>query len=127
LIEDYFQHMELLIASDPVVHLPRVTYDKRSATVGFIRGELIFLDGSQLHFREYVHVLPTVERYAYAYHYQSSATILIFRYDNTPHSPTLPNFPHHKHVNDETNVVSVNAPDLQTVLTEIRKLVTYSV
>jgi len=36
----------------------------------------------------------------------------------------LPNFPHHKHVGEEENVVSATPPDLAAVLKEIELLVT---
>jgi hypothetical protein len=36
----------------------------------------------------------------------------------------LPNFLHHKHEGNESNVASAFLPDLQTVLAEIQKLMT---
>jgi hypothetical protein len=33
----------------------------------------------------------------YRYHFQDQNNRLVFRYDNTPHFPNLPSFPHHKH------------------------------
>ncbi len=123
MIEEYFRSLEALIAQTRIVIAETVTYDKRSTTIGFIRGELFFLDGSRLHLREYISVQPTVDRYTYSYHYQAPDGSLIFRYDNTPHFPNLANFPHHKHVGDEMNVISVHAPELQVVLAEIQKIV----
>ena len=29
---------------------------------------------------------------------------LIHRWDNTPHHPQIPTFPHHQHIDDELNV-----------------------
>ena len=37
--------------------------------------------------------------------------------------PDLHNFPHHKHVGDESNVVSVDPHDLTSVLKEIESLI----
>jgi hypothetical protein len=82
-----------------------------------------FLDNSRLHFREFVNTESGIERFAYSYHYQSPGGEMIFRYDNTNHFPRLSNFPHHKHVGVESNVVSANAPDLAAVLKEIELLV----
>ncbi|HXH08554.1 MAG TPA: DUF6516 family protein [Alphaproteobacteria bacterium] len=62
----------------------------------------------------------------YAYHYQRRDGTFVFRYDNTPHFPTLPTFPHHKHECNESNVVSASPPDLQAVLTEIQGLLAAS-
>ena len=47
---------------------------------------------------------------------------IIFRYDDAPHFPSLPNAPHHKHVG-ETDVVSSESPDLQSVLKEIETII----
>jgi hypothetical protein len=124
LIEDYFRQVETLIATASIVHSSSITYDKRSTYIGFIRGEIYFLDGSQLHLREFVNVEHGVERYMYAYHYQRPDGTLVFRYDNTPHFPALPSFPHHKHEGSEANVVAASSPDLQIILTEIQGLIT---
>jgi hypothetical protein len=126
LIEDYFRQVDALITGTSIVHSSSMTYDKRSTYIGFIRGNIYFLDGSVLHLREFVNVQHGIERYMYAYHYQRPDDTFIFRYDNTPHFPTLPAFPHHKHEGNEANVASASPPDLQTVLTEIQRLLAAS-
>jgi len=126
LIEDYFQSVETLLAAARIVHSSSVTYDKRSTSIGFLRGTLYFLDGSQLHLREFVNVEYGVERYMYAYHYQRADGALVFRYDNTPHFPALPTFPHHKHEMSDANVMAASPPDLQAILTEIQSLIEIS-
>jgi hypothetical protein len=123
LIEDYFRQVATLIATASIIHSSSITYDKRSASIGFIRGNIYFLDGSLLHLREFVNVEHGIERYMYAYHYQRPDGTLVFRYDNTPHFPTLPTFPHHKHETSEANVVAASLPDLWTILIEIQRLV----
>ena len=126
MIESYFRAIETLIAGSGIVHSTAITYDKRSTHVGFIRGEVHFLDGSRLHVREFVNVEQDVDRYMYAYHYQRLDGTLVFRYDNTLHFPDLVNSPHHKHVGSETDVVSADPADLSQVLAEIRDLVVIS-
>jgi hypothetical protein len=122
LIEDYFRRIETLVADASIVRFFNITYDKRSASIGFIRGSIYFLDGSLLHLREFVDVEYGSERYMYAYHYQRPDGTLVFRYDNTPHFPHLPTLPHHKHEGSETHVVAAGPVDLEAVLTEIRGL-----
>jgi hypothetical protein len=122
LIEDYFRHIETRIAGARIIRFFNITYDKRSAYIGFIRGSIYFLDGSLLHLREFVDVEHAIERYIYAYHYQGLDGVLVFRYDNTPHFPHLPTFPHHKHAGSASHVVSANPIDLEAVLAEIRGL-----
>jgi hypothetical protein len=48
-----------------------------------------------------------------------------FRYDDTPHFPALPSFPHHKHLSDATTVVASDAPALPQVLAEIETLTSH--
>ncbi|MCL4396701.1 MAG: DUF6516 family protein, partial [Chloroflexi bacterium] len=94
---------------------------RETTQCGEMRGDLHLIDGSLLHFREYVRQrrdLPA-ERYTYVYHYQNPDGTLIFRYDNTAHFPTLGNFPHHKHQGAESSVISSGALDLVSVLAEI--------
>jgi uncharacterized protein DUF6516 len=122
LIEDSFRRIEALVADTSIVRFFNITYDKRSTSIGFIRGSIHFLDGSLLHLREFVDVEYGSERYMYAYHYQRPDGALVFRYDNTPHFSHLATFPHHKHEGSETHVVAAGPVDLEAVLTEIRGL-----
>ncbi len=119
MIERYFRDIDRLLANSSVIHATSLNFDKRSTYVGFIRGEIYFLDGSRLHVREFVNVERGIERYSYAYHYQSADGSLVFRYDNTTHFPNLATFPHHKHVGSETQVIPAEAIDLPGVLAEI--------
>jgi len=65
IIEDYFGQTQALIASSTIVHSSSITYDKRSAYVGFIKGEIYLIDGSVLHLREFVNVQHGAERFMY--------------------------------------------------------------
>jgi len=123
LIDDYSQAIRDTIEASRAVHSSSVTYDKRTSYVGFIRGTILLLDGSTLHFREFIDVETAVERYTYAYQYQRDDE-LVFRYDNTEHHRKLklPTFPHHKHDGSDTNVIAAQAPTLAAVLEEIENL-----
>lgn len=99
-----------------------MAYDKRTPHIGFVQGSLYFADGSVLHLREYVNVQNAIERYMYVYQYQDRNGILLFRYDNSPHFPQLPTFPHHKHDGSESNVTNATPTHLGAVLDEIRSL-----
>ena len=124
MIEDYFRHIASCTASADIVHSSSITYDKRSSYVGVVRGNIYFLDGSLLHLREFINVQHGIERYMYVYQYQSQTGVFIFRYDNTPHFPDLPTFPHHKHDGNETSVMATIPPDLQAVFAEVRRYMT---
>ena len=124
-IDRYFQAMGDVIAQCLVLQTFKISYEKRGADAGMVRGELTFVDGTILHFREYVEVETQVVRLMYTYHYMDAHNQLIFRYDNTGHHRKLglPTYPHHKHQGAEDNVVPSSAPDLAEVLEEITRRV----
>ncbi|MGD1805265.1 toxin-antitoxin system TumE family protein [Dapis sp. BLCC M126] len=121
LIKDYIQEIREVINSCSLVTSFSITSDERGDYRGFIVGEISFIDGSILYWREFVNVKTIINRGMYAYQYMTASKNLIFRYDNTRHHKklNLPNFPHHKHDGSEDNVISSNAPTLVEVLQEI--------
>jgi len=123
MIEEYFESIKTLLQSTSLAQPPKVNYDRRDKEIGFLRGDLIFKDGSHLHFREFVQVKrgQPVNRYIYTFQYMRADETMIFRYDDADHFPKLPSAPHHKHVG-ENDIVAANAPDLEFVLKEIEFL-----
>lgn len=124
-VETYFQQIQDVLANCRVLQASNVTYDKRGAYEGMLRGELYFIDGSILHFREAIDTELTIDRLMYVYQYMEPTRTLIFRYDNTGHHKqlNLPTYPHHKHDGGEDNVIASSAPDLTAILWEIESLV----
>lgn len=124
-IEDYFHQIQHIIESCRVLRASNVVYDKRGTYEGLIRGELYFVDGSVLHFREMIDVEMRIDRLMYTYQYMTVTKTLIFRYDNTGHHKrlNLSTYPHHKHENSEENIVASPAPELIVVLNEVERLV----
>lgn len=53
----------------------------------------------------------------YRYHFQDEQNNLIFRYDNTPHFPDLPSYPHHKHL--PNRVISCQQPNITLVMQDV--------
>ncbi len=128
LIETYFQQLRDAIAICRGLQASNITYDKRGTHEGLLRGELYFIDGSVLHFREVIDAELTIDRLMYVYQYMTARKTLIFRYDNTGHHKrlNLPSYPHHKHEGSENNVIASQAPDLIAVLREVESLVQLS-
>jgi hypothetical protein len=62
-----------------------------------LRIRVRFYNGCLLQLNEAVIFKTKLEHLGYRYHFQDENSQLIFRYDNTPHFPELPNFPHNKH------------------------------
>ena len=58
----------------------------------------------------------TITHLGYRYHLQDRKNNLVFRYDNTPHYPDIPSFPHHKHLPNK--VVGVEQPSVREVIEE---------
>ena len=84
----------------------------------FCKGALVFRDGSELHFKEFIDTEAGITKYKYGYHYQK-ADSMIFRYDNHPH-PARKDIPYcHKHVSTEENMISASIPDLEDILKEV--------
>jgi hypothetical protein len=120
-IDLYVRVLAEALAASPIVRSSTILTDKRTLQSGLIRGDVYFPDGSRLHFRELLEAEATASRLMYSYHYLKADGTLIFRYDDTPHHSHLPGYPHHKHVGDESSVVSADPPGLESVLQEIQQ------
>jgi hypothetical protein len=121
IIDAYVQDLMAALIASPIVESHQVAFERRSPTAGYLRGDVRLLDGSSLHFREYVNTASGVERFTYVYHYRRADGAFVFRYDNTPHFRDLPGYPHHKHEGEEGRVVSSRPLDLAAVLKEIEE------
>jgi hypothetical protein len=90
--------LQTLLAATPFVTATSLSYEERPPTAGLIKGWLVFADGSQLDFKEFLLTRPTLQVIKYGYHYRAGQRLL-FRYDNAndPAARHLPTFPHHKH------------------------------
>jgi hypothetical protein len=90
--------------------------DYRTDYLGFIQGNLDFIDNSSLFFKEYIDLQGSPSKISYSFHYQDHHNNLIFRYDNAKHKPDL-GYLHHKHINNE--IIASTIPTLEQVLMEI--------
>jgi hypothetical protein len=122
-IDAYFARIQEVIASSALVIQSDAQFGKRGEETGYIRGNLIFRDGTLLHFREYIDLEDGLERLMYSYHYMDAAQQIRFRYDNVEHHSHIATFPHHKHDGSEENVVESTAPMFAQVLAEIEGLI----
>ena len=124
LIETYFEKIRKLLTNSSMIQTFELDTEKRTESLGFIRGNITFIDGSRLYIREFVEVEISINRGKYSYHYINQKGDLIFRYDNAPHHQKLnfPSFPHHKHDRHEDNIVSSKAPFLEEVFQEIEDM-----
>ncbi len=108
---------------EPLISSVSLHMDQRGPTRLVLKGTIIFINGTKLHFLEYISVEDNIlERIVYWFHYVKPDNKLIFRYDNAPHHPELETFPHHKHLANGT-VVASEEQTLPRVLDEIKALV----
>jgi glycogen debranching enzyme len=89
LIDNYFENIRNILTKFPLINNFELETEKRSETLGFIRGNAYFNDGSLLHIREFVDIETSINRGKYTYQYMSKEGDLIFRYDNAPHHQKL--------------------------------------
>jgi hypothetical protein len=117
-LERYFTEVESAVAQLPAY---AESYIEEILTVERtnLRIRLRFENGALLEINEALIIENgELKTLGYRYHLQSADNKLLFRYDNTPHFPDLPSFPHHKHLRDA--VVASSKPDLLDVLKEAK-------
>ena len=100
MISDYIFRLKGMIERLPCVLSDTLIIDNRGDVVLYLKGEIVFTNHCELHFKEYFVSGPEFKKIAYSYHYQDAKNELIFRYDNAEHHPDLETFPHHKHIGD---------------------------
>jgi hypothetical protein len=119
-IESYLAHLRTVLdryTSTPFVLHIKSDFETRPGGQCHLFGEVLFKDGSTLHFREFLDTTPQgIERLMYSYHYQDTENRLVFRYDNARHRPPLATGAHHKHVPEGIQIVS--SPTFEEVLEE---------
>ncbi len=117
-ITEYFRQIDQVISDNPAIISKEILFDQRTKYIGFIKGTLVFRDGSELRFKKFIDTEERITKYKYGYHYQKGDR-LIFRYDNHPY-PSKKGAPsHHKHVSNEDIPIPANIPDLEDVLKEL--------
>jgi hypothetical protein len=106
---------ELITSYDDIIAVAELEEFEVTLNEGFIGGTVIFIDGSRLHFLEYIGVTNKIPvKLKYRYHYEDAEGDTVFRYDRAPHHRNIATFPHHEHVGD--NVLPSREPSLSTVL-----------
>ena len=80
-LNDYVTALQGLLAATPFITATALSYEERPPSAGLIKGTLVFTDGSQLDFKEFLLTQPTLHVIKYGYHYRMGNR-LVFRYDN---------------------------------------------
>ena len=112
---DYFDQIDQLLESYPNVYVENYNAIILSSERANLKLRLRFYFKYLLSISEALVVADDqIAVIDYRYHFQDGQTNLIFRYDNTPHFPSLSSVPHHKHLADR--VVSSDQPSIAMVI-----------
>ena len=120
IINEYLAGLYSLIDELPFTLLTNIHPENRGEVALYIKGEIIFVDRSEFHFKEYFIAIPELNKLAYSYHYQKHDKELIFRYDNAGHYREIETSPYHKHVHNE--VLNSANMEIKTVIDEIIRI-----
>ena len=113
----YLVRVERAILQCHNAYVERYTEEILTSERASLRIRLRFEQGHLLEINEAVVIVNgKLVPLDYRYHCQNEQNQLIFRYDNTPHFPDLPSFPHHKHLPNQ--VIASDQPDIEQVVLE---------
>lgn len=82
---------------------------------------LIFADGSRLIVHSWLEIADEVQEHDYAYVYLDAQGNRVFQYDDAPHHPGLPGYPHHMHKGRNPSPILI-APGRWTCFTSTSSL-----
>jgi hypothetical protein len=123
---EYLDAIKERLLTDAIVSRFDVIRERHTATDGHLRARLTLTDDSLLEFSEYAQRSPDdrIEIVTYSYHWADANGDLIRRWDNTPHFPDLPGFPHHIHDGSSGTVSPGQPVNFFIVLDEIARHLT---
>ena len=123
-IVEYLDAIKERLLTEPLVSSFRVIRERATLTDGHLRARLALANGSQLEFSEYVQRSSEgqINVVTYSYHWANADGDLVRRWDNTPHFPNMPDFPHHIHDGRTGTVVPGQPMSIFAVLDEIARL-----
>lgn len=123
---EYLENIKERLLLDPVVTDFYIVRERMTSTDGHLRARLSLSDGSSLEFSEYFQCTSEehIQVITYSYHWADAGHSLLIRWDNTPHFPNLPGFPHHLHDGTTGTVQSSHPMSIFIVLDEIAQRLT---
>ncbi len=106
--QDYLTEIKTKLIASPIINTITIVKERALSDQGYFRVRLTLSNGDFLELVEFFKVKGDkciTETYRYQW-MDASQTQLRKRWDNVEHFPNLPNFPHHVHVDEESNVSS---------------------
>jgi len=94
----YYLKVEALLNEFSFIMHFSIDFDEITDTIGYIKGKLELINGSELFFFEFIEIQNNVPvLIKYKYQWQSSEGSLLNRWDNAPHHREINTFPDHVH------------------------------
>lgn len=119
-LKEYVGHILSSISANPYVESQTISCQERPPDAAYLSGLVAFIDGSQLHIKEFILFGTAGARIAkYGYNYLDKDGSLVFRYDNAldPMARDLSSYPEHRHTKE--GLSSAKRPLFEEVLEEI--------
>lgn len=119
---EYIESVRELLLTSPIVESFHIVRQRVTSFDGHMRARLILLDGL-LEFSEYFQRTAggPVQVVTYSYQWLDADNRLIRRWDNTPHFPDLPGYPHHIHDEVAGAVIPGEPVDIFSVLEHVTR------
>jgi len=123
---EYLDSVKERLLTDPLVAEFHIRRERHTLVDAHLRVRASLADGSLLEFSEYVE--RTLEGWmqvtVYSYHWERADGKLLCRWDNTPHFPNLPGYPHHVHDGRAGATLAGKPMDVFAVLDYIQQAIT---
>ncbi len=122
-ISEYFKAIKTHLLAELLVENFQIVKERSAESDGHIRVRMTLSGNYPMEFSEYVQLLPngSIRVITYSYHCADTDGNLIVRWDNAPHFPDLPGFPHHRHIGASGTAESGEPMDIFSVLKDIRQ------
>ena len=108
---------ELIDSFSHIIESYVVLKDRESPKITELKIRVVFVDQSILEYTE-INVIQLTKR-KYSFQWMRPDFQLLVRWDNALHHPHIATHPHHKHVDEEKNILKSAEMTLEMVLQEI--------
>jgi hypothetical protein len=126
--EDYLTAIKVKLIASSVVKSFTIVKERATSDQGYFRARLTLKNNDFLEIVEFF-VIKDQTCITETYRYQwmdETKQQLRKRWDNVEHYPNLPNFPHHVHIIEETNVQPSQSHSILEIIDQIEQELTTS-
>jgi Family of unknown function (DUF6516) len=124
--EDYLTAIKVKLLASSVVKSFTIVKERGTSDQGYFRARLTLTNNDFLEIVEFF-VLKDQTCITETYRYQwmdETKQQLRKRWDNVEHYPNIPNFPHHVHITEETNVQPSQSRSILEIIDQLEQELT---